>query len=48
MFRLLTTIRAEFYPDGYYMFHSLMQTDNIEATALTIRFVNLGLFSPQR
>jgi hypothetical protein len=32
------------YPDGYYMFHSLMQTDNIEATALTIRFVNLGLF----
>ena len=32
------------YPDGYYQFQNLFQTVNIEATALTIRFVNLGVF----
>ena len=32
------------YPDGYYMFQSLFLVDSIQATALTIRFVNLGIF----
>lgn len=32
------------YPDGYYNFSNLFQTPNIEATALTVRFVNLGIF----
>lgn len=32
------------YPDGYYNLHSLAKTDNIEATALTVRFVNLAIF----
>ena len=32
------------YPDGYYMFHSLFKVDSIQATALTIRFVNFGIF----
>ena len=32
------------YPDGYYQFQNLFQTDNIQATALTVRFVNLGIF----
>lgn len=32
------------YPDGYYNFSNLVKTDNIEATALAVRFVNLGIF----
>jgi hypothetical protein len=32
------------YPDGYYNFANLLQTKNIEATALSVRFVNLGIF----
>ena len=32
------------YPDGYYNFQNLFKTDNIEATALTVRFVNVGIF----
>jgi len=32
------------YPDGYYMFQSLFLVDSIQATALTIRFVNFGIF----
>lgn len=32
------------YPDGYYNFANLFKTPNIEATALSVRFVNLGIF----
>lgn len=32
------------YPDGYYMFQSLFKVDSIQATALSIRFVNFGVF----
>jgi hypothetical protein len=32
------------YPDGYYMFQSLFKVDSIQATALSIRFVNFGIF----
>ena len=32
------------YPDGYYSFSSLLKTENIEATALAVRLVNLGIF----
>jgi hypothetical protein len=32
------------YPDGYYNFSSLLKTDSIEATALAVRLVNLGIF----
>jgi hypothetical protein len=32
------------YPNGYYNFHNLFKVDSIEATALTVRFVNLGIF----
>ena len=32
------------YPDGYYQFSNLFQSDNIQKTALNVRFVNLGLF----
>lgn len=32
------------YPDGYYNFSNLVKTDNIEATALAVRFVNLAIF----
>ena len=31
-------------PDGYYMFQSLFKVDSIQATALSIRFVNFGIF----
>ncbi len=32
------------YPDGYYNFSNLLKTDSIEATALAVRLVNLGIF----
>lgn len=32
------------YPDPYYQVQHLLKTENIEATALSIRFVNLSLF----
>jgi hypothetical protein len=32
------------YPDSYYQVQHLLKTENIEATALSIRFVNLSLF----
>ena len=32
------------YPNGYYNFHNVFKVDSIEATALTVRFVNLGIF----
>jgi len=32
------------YPDGYYHFHNVFQTENIQATALRVRFINLGIF----
>lgn len=32
------------YPDGYYQFASLFKSDSIQATALSIRFANLGIF----
>ena len=32
------------YPDGYYHFHNMFQTENIQATALRVRFINLGIF----
>ena len=32
------------YPDGYYQFSHLFKVDSIQATALTVRFVNLGVF----
>lgn len=32
------------YPDGYYMFQNLFKSESIQATGLTIRFVNLSLF----
>ncbi len=32
------------YPNGYYNFHNLFKVNSIEATALTVRFVNLGIF----
>ena len=32
------------YPDGYYQVASLLKSDSIQATALAVRFMNIGLF----
>jgi hypothetical protein len=32
------------YPDGFYQFANLFKVDSIQATALNVRFVNLGIF----
>lgn len=32
------------YPNGFYNFHNLFKVDSIETTALTVRFVNVGIF----